>query len=453
MLGGVDIGRKIRKFHEFISYFCRVNIESLEKTPSARTMLRTAGRNVVVQLVLKAIQYGLLLVVQILVARILGKDGLGLYSYVSSLALPLWVAVEFGIDNYLIRELAAAPERTHELSAQATSLRLVWGAILLSAAILAGAIALPSATEKICLTLLIVALVPRVITQAYYTVQIARLKYYLSMRLDLYGAALFALCGVIVLPLTHSLVALISCYLAVEVVKMFAALILYKQSVGVPMLHGLRFKKQEMKAVVKTLAPFALVNIFISIHMRLDIILLAAFRGVGEVGVFTAAERFVNASTALPAAVFSGLLPMLAVVAGKGMANRFRGGSLVLFTSVAFVITLFMYFGAPLIIGLTFQFPDSVTVLRILSWSFTLFMFNTVAESVLYGHHLERSVLWVRAVGLVMVILANVWLAPLYGAVGTALATTITEGLLLIMLCGLLMKHHLLKSISTELGT
>src|SRR5581483_10254384 len=105
----------------------------------------------------------------------------------------------------------------------------------------------------------------------YYTVQIARLKYYLSMRLDIFGAALFALSALIVLPLTQSITALLVCYLAIEIGKMIAAMLMYRQSVGVPILSGLNFNRRAMRSIVIILAPFALVNIFTTLYMRIDI--------------------------------------------------------------------------------------------------------------------------------------------------------------------------------------
>lgn len=419
---------------------------------NTRTYLWSAGRNVVVQLLLKFCQYGLLLVVQVLVARLLGKDGLGLYSYVSSLSIPVWVAIEFGMDNYIVRELAGAPQRTHELSVRATSLRVVWGGVLVGLALIGGNVLLDTPEARAGFSLLILALIPRAISQTYFSLLVARQRYYHSLRLDIGGAALFAVCGVIVLPLTQSLNLLLICFLAIEILKMFAALVLYRSDVGAPLLRSLHFELRDMRRMALILAPFALVNIFVNLQMRLDVIMLEAYRGIAEVGVFSAAERFINASVALPSAVFNGLLPLLAMVAGQRFAQRFSGASLMVFTGIGLIVTLVMFFGAPWIIGATFQFPESVTVLKILSWAFTLLMFNAVSESLLYGRHMERTVLIVRGVGLALAIVTNMYFAPLYGATGTAIASTLTEFAMFIAFAWFVVSKKIVTLRSTEVG-
>jgi O-antigen/teichoic acid export membrane protein len=391
-------------------------------------LLRAASRNIVAQLTLSGIQYVFLLVVNVLVSRQFGREGLGLFSFLTALTIPIWVAMELGIDIYLVRELAAAPQRAHELCSKATSLRLLIASIVITLSLVASALTFTDATAKIGFILLTVGFLPRALGAATFSMLRAQQRYVHAMRIEIVGAALMALAAVVFLPITGSLLSLLAAMTAIEVVKLVLSIFIYRREVGQSLFSGLSFRDATLLPLLRTLVPFAVVNLLIVLHGRVDVIILEALRGDAAVGIFTAAERFMNASVVLPAAVFNGLLPILALLGKDRFADKASLASLLAFTGIGLLVTVMFAIAAPYLINLTFRFEESIVVLQILSLSFVFFMFNTVAESVLYSRSREHGVMWIRVAGIIVVLIANFMLVPTMGSIGTAWSVVLAEG-------------------------
>ncbi len=405
-------------------YICRISLPSVH---SISRILKSATRNVAVQVLLSGAQYVFLLTVNILVSRQFGREGLGLFSYLTALTLPLWVAMELGIDIYLVRSLAASPDRAHELCGRATSLRLIVAAILFSLSIVVALISFTNFATCIGFVLLMAGFLPRSLGAATFSILRAQQRYVHAMRVEIAGAALMALAAFVLLPPTGTLTSLFAAMLVIEFVKLALSIVIYRRETGRSLFSGLAFRDPQLRPLLRSLIPFAVANLLVVLHSRVDVIILEAFHGVSAVGVFTAAERFMNASVVLPGAVFNGLLPLLSLLGRDRFADRASLASLLAFTGVGLLVTAVFALAAPVLIGITFRFDESVEVLRILSASFVFFMFNTVAESILYSRAREHGVMWIRVLGLAVVVGANLLLVPAQGATGTAWAVVGAE--------------------------
>ncbi|HET7153246.1 MAG TPA: polysaccharide biosynthesis C-terminal domain-containing protein, partial [Candidatus Kapabacteria bacterium] len=225
----------------------------------------------------------------------------------------------------------------------------------------------------------------------------------------------------------------------IDLFKLFPALHLYKREVGRSLLRSLDLRFSRYKNIARITLPFALVNIMSILQSRVDVLFLEHFRSTAEVGIYTAGERFINALTILPGAMFNGLIPLFSLSRGTSFSKKFSMQSVLFFSLLGIVISGALYLAAPLIISLTFRFPESVIVLQILAWSFAFFMFNTFTESWLYGHHYEKFVVYARIVGIIAIVGTNIYFAPLYGATGTAIATIVSECILSVVFGGMLL--------------
>jgi len=373
------------------------------------------------------VQYAILFVLSIVLARTLGEEGLGLYSYLTALTIPLWIAIEFGLDNYFVRELARSPQKSHELAVKGISFRLIFAVLMLVFIVPVIVVSQEGSVTKIGFVLLSIAFLPHSVYAGYCSVLRSQQRYYHAMRFDMFGALIIAAGAIIVLFLFHSILAVIAIATAVDFLKLFAILPLYKKEFGVSLLKSLDFHISRHRDLLKAALPFALLNVVVALHLRMDVLLLEHFRSAAEVGIFTAAERFINVAMVVPLAMYNGLLPLFSLSRGKSFAVRFSIQTLLVFSGIGLLITLFFYFAASMIIHLTFRFPESVAVLQILAWSFLFLTFNLIAESWLYGHQMERRALYARCVGLAVLIIANIYFVPRFGAQGTALSTTLTE--------------------------
>src|SRR5438477_8513686 len=87
-------------------------------------MLRKLTRNTVVALGGTATQKGLALLTTLVLARGLGQDGFGVYSFVGVYMFFFGFFVDLGMERVVTRELARTPERLNRVLGNAVILKL-----------------------------------------------------------------------------------------------------------------------------------------------------------------------------------------------------------------------------------------------------------------------------------------------------------------------------------------
>jgi O-antigen/teichoic acid export membrane protein len=176
--------------------------------------------------------------------------------------------------------------------------------------------------------------------------------------------------------------------------------------------------------------PFALAGILSAIQLRLNVILLEQFTSPSEVGGFTAASRFVEGGRLLSLAFFDALLPALSSLAARPtlLNQTFQRAALMsvgfgLLAGLAFTVLalplLSLAFGA--------DFAGNSQTLVILGWSllpmalkYTLTLYWYARGKEAYANAVMLGVIVVQlALGLM-------WI-PIYGASGAAFSAVIVE--------------------------
>jgi O-antigen/teichoic acid export membrane protein len=179
--------------------------------------------------------------------------------------------------------------------------------------------------------------------------------------------------------------------------------------------------------LLRTILPFAFIGAVAYVTSRIDVFLLGVLRGAQEAGIYAAADRFLISGNLLAYALYSASFPVISSIADAGqrrqvVARTLRNGALV---SSAGALLLFL--AAPVLIGLTYRFAESVTLLRILALSFPAVIVNTIVGSALFALHRERQIALVLGSACVANIAANFFCIPVYGALSSAVISVLTE--------------------------
>ncbi len=177
--------------------------------------------------------------------------------------------------------------------------------------------------------------------------------------------------------------------------------------------------------------PFALSFIISTLYYKIDQPILGFVRSVREVGLYNGAYKFLDAATFIPQALMDPVFPALSVLAG-GDAERLPGAATKAYkmlAAVAMPVTVgFVVLAGPIIrLGLGNGFESAVPILRVLALSIIfLFINNTFIYTLnAMGRQIESTRL--ALLSLVVNVGLNVALIPLYGAMGAAVATGLTE--------------------------
>jgi O-antigen/teichoic acid export membrane protein len=185
------------------------------------------------------------------------------------------------------------------------------------------------------------------------------------------------------------------------------------------------------KRLLRRAAPFALMGVFASIYMNIDVVMLSKMRGDEITGWYNAAYRLITAVMFIPYAFMGSVAPVL---------NRFfvsSKGSMELTYIKSFKYLLIIAF--PLAVGTTLvadriiakiygpEFIQAGVALKILIWGGALMFLNPVTSSTLVSNGREKLVTALIGVGIAINVALNFLLIPPYGHVGASLATVATE--------------------------
>jgi O-antigen/teichoic acid export membrane protein len=89
----------------------------------------------------------------------------------------------------------------------------------------------------------------------------------------------------------------------------------------------------------------------------------------------------------------------------------------------------------------TGRFEPSIPVLQVLIWALVPLVMDDAALTYLYAVGCERIVQVVMLIGLAVNSGLNLWLIPRFGALGAAMATVASEGVLCVILWRQVIRH------------
>lgn len=208
------------------------------------------------------------------------------------------------------------------------------------------------------------------------------------------------------------------------------------------------FSWSYMLKLVKKSAPFALVILLVAIYLRIDGVMLERLlddNGL-QAGIYAAAYRFFEAAGMLAYLFGALLLPMYSALMGKkeSVASlTLTSLKMILVISMTILVTLVVYRHDLM----TFIYDDATTYYgKILIYM--MLAFFAVAISHIYGAMImakgslkELNIIFI--LGAILNVSLNLWLIPLKGAEGAAIATVATQ--LLVTISQICLAHSQMK--------
>ena len=190
-----------------------------------------------------------------------------------------------------------------------------------------------------------------------------------------------------------------------------------------------------MTRLLRRARPFAVAAVLSAIQLRLSVILLEQMRGAAETGQYAAASRFVDAGRLLPNALFGALFPALAALSRDPQVLRqlFRRMQLLL-AGYGLLIGLGAVIFSTELIRLTYgpDFAAASPILSLLAWALLPGVLKGIRIIYCYAQGREALVNRVLALALIVQVALSLWLIPVYGPFGAALALIVSDSLALI---------------------
>ena len=367
----------------------------------------------------------------VLISRLFGKEGIGVYSFAIALTGIFAVLSEMGMNMFTIRELPTRTEPFETLFGRMVSFRITLVAVAY-ALLLAILPLLPFPRD----TLVVIALVG-VYQIAYQTVMGLAVVFLAEGTPLLTGAVeasfkTFTAVGAIaVAVLGWGFTATMAALPAVAVPIVIAAYVLVARRYGRPRLVA---RLSTLLTTGRHILPYGLYVLFLQIQQRLDVTLLALLVGATAAGVYNVAYRVVFIFFFIAHFLGLSVLPVaseLYAESSRRLVWLYRK-SLNLSILIGLPSAVGLFLVAPDVISLVFgdAFAESVPLLRILS-----ILFFLVFPRFVVGSHLTacgRQDLRTRC-QLFALLTAFVLYPPLIvwrGMTGAAIAAVVTEAVL-----------------------
>jgi len=375
----------------------------------------------------------------ILTARLLGRQGLGLYSTALTWAYLISLAADLGLYNVLVRSVARSHGTKEEhIISNILTLRLVSLLFFLGTTIilslffphlfLVSTLALTLASMQYFLLSVSQALMG--IFQKYLRLDLAAVAEIAGRLVTLGGLAYLFY----VRPDLHTYEIVLFAFVVGSSVLLAINIVSARRFVRLSLAVDISYWKE----LLRQMLPLTLSIIFTAIYFKSDTLFIAYFRNAQEVGLYKGAYQLLENLITFPAMFVGVLMPQFsqfAVVDREKFKQLFQGAfEALLMLTIPLVVAIAMKAESIMAFVGGGDFLASAGVLKILGLAIGLIYFGSLFSNALIALDLARYLTIVSLAGALFNVIANVLIIPRWGYIGAGVTTFLTEGLVTVLM-------------------
>jgi O-antigen/teichoic acid export membrane protein len=390
----------------------------------------SAGRDIVGQIVLRALNLALGVGVTLLLVRTLGTEGFGRWSVLLAVIGFVSYFGSLGLAQVAVDRAAADPDRSpHWFGALVTlRLTLIGPVTLLSLGV---CLALADDTAMRIAAVLVCATLPVAVLSTLSVVFQLQVRNVVVTAIELGNSILWAAAVAAIALLDGGLVAMAAGFLAVATVTNVAYIVLALRASPV----HFRRSRPLWPDLLRQGLPVGIGGLLTLGYGYVDQVIVFEIAGVRDAGLYGAVYRIYERAQFLPAAIMTTLFPLF-VAARDHDPERVRrlfhtSVDYLLLTSLpVLAITLA---GSEPITRLLFgaDFIDAAPALPLLMATFVVVSIGYLTGYLIVAYRLQRSFVLIAIGALIFNVAANLALVPSYGFMAAAWLTLATEVLVM----------------------
>jgi O-antigen/teichoic acid export membrane protein len=375
----------------------------------------------------RIIRIALSFIVTIFVVRYLGPKDFGLYSYVLSFFWLFASLSTLGLEAITTREIVKFPDRRDEINGTVFFLRLT-GSI---SAIVLIAITLFVMREETYTSILILIASASFIFQSFSVIEYyfrgkveAKFNAYALSASVLLSSILKIVFILVKAPLIYFVIAVVFEYFALAVGLIWVYQ--YKKL----SIFNWKYSKSLAHLLLKDSWPLLLSGLVVMVYMRIDQIMIKNMINDEAVGYYSAAVRLCEAWYFIPVTLCNSIFP--AIVNAKNVSEEFYNNRMQklydLLTWLAIGIAVPVTIFSNQIIQLLFgkEFSPAAPVLTIYIWAGVSVFLGVASSQYLINENLTKLSFSRTFLGMIVNVVLNLVLIPIYGIVGSAIATLVS---------------------------
>ena len=361
-------------------------------------------------------------------SRYLGAEGFGVISIALSLAAIFGIMIDLGLNTLTVREVARNKDLVDKYISNTLLMKIIlsiltFGLIILSTKII-------GYSEQVSYVIYIIAF--STIFAAFTGIFNAIFQAYEKLEYQSIGTVLNAVLmfiGVlIVIYLNLNIFAIAFVYFISGLIILIYDILVYSWKFVLPKID---IDWSFWSPTIKDSLPFAITGIFTMIYYWIDSVILSVMVGNEIVGWYNAAYRIIAIFASLYSVYMVSIFPVL-----SGFYETSRDSIKIAYErSFKYMLIL----NIPIAIFITFLadkiifiicgpgYVPSVIALQILIWSVIFMFINTLSLNLLGSVNMQVVVTKIAAFGAVFNIILNIVLISEFSYIGSAVATVLTE--------------------------
>lgn len=377
----------------------------------------------------KVIRLTLGLFVGVWVARYLGPEKFGIFSYAQSLVGIFTAFASLGLDEVVVKEILRKEHNEKELIVTAFWLKLVGALVVIT--ILAMSLNIFSSDEAANKLVFIIA--SSLVFQSFNIIDLYFQSAVLSRYVVYANIITITLISAlkITLMLTGATLVAFAWVVVLDSLMLSMGLIYYFTKHTELKILDKCFKIDIAKKLLESSWPLVLSGVIVSLYMRLDQVMIKELINSEAVGNYAAAVRISEAWYFIPMVLSTSLFP--AILNAKAKCSKLYYSRLQklydLMVWIAIAIAIPVTFFSEEIVSLLYgeKYSLASNVLTIHVWS-AIFVFLGVAGGKwLIAENLQKLSLLRTLSGMLLNVALNLLLIPRYGIEGAAFATLISQ--------------------------
>lgn len=376
----------------------------------------------------RGLRVGVAVLMMALMARQLGLEQFGLYSYLiafSGFFLPL---VSLGLEVVGVRRLVEAPAQRGHIIGSMLMLKLLGGLMAGAGCVvaIAGMEGWSSARPWLMLPVGIATVFQAGDTFELFFQSIADQRWTTLVRIG--GLVIGLILRAALLWMQAPLEAFLWVLMAEYAIVAGGFWTVYRWCRGPRMT----WSWQEAGGLILQSWPIALSSAAIMIYMRIDQVMMEHMIGSREVGIYAVAVKISESWYMLPVAMGTAALPLL-VESRQRSREEFQAAAQHLFDAVsalAVLAGLGITLVGPVLVEWLFgkEYRDAGTILTISGWTGIFVCWGVIRGAALNACGIARFQLVATIVGALVNIALNLWTIPRWGGAGAACATLVAQG-------------------------
>jgi len=379
----------------------------------------------------KIVRMGLSLVVGLWVARYLGPEGFGVLNNAMALATLFGAFATLGLESFVIQDIIKTPSQKSIILGTAFYLKLMAGLLTYFFAILSILFLKPTGNDQLD-RYLVYIISAGIIFQSldvidYYFQSQTKSKYTVWAKTSMF---LFVSAAKIAFILLNASVIYFAFTALLELALNGIALIyIYQKNNN--KLSQWQFDKAMAKRLLTQSWPLYIAYIAAFIYMKIDQIMIGNMLGDKPAGLFAASTKLYEIPFFIVLIFSSSVFPTLIDFYEKNKTLFYKRYSQIttVYTFVGYMVLAFVLLFGSFLINLLYgkEYSEAFPILSVQIIGM-FFMFNAgLRSSYLTITANQKIIMITTAVSAILNIVLNFVLIPIYGTVGAAIATAVTQ--------------------------